>query len=391
MTHPHVRLFPHPHTHTFTSPGAELKARIGQAKFLTEALQEASCPEDEQLLIEASLRNQPMYFAQPCGIVYQNEHFVVVDKPFDIQISHGRKQQARFPAEVTLVERIVATEQYAASASGFAGDANPRRCHNLDYATSGMLALAKTPAALRALSSCFNPTEDHIGTVQKEYVAVVLGHPEWDAITVDGDIDADPGTGFKMRVVNGMRTHTPRPPTAATKPVAGASGANGGPAWAGVEAQPGKGMIDPSIAARWGPSRMPPAPHWDRDGRSAKPRHSVTDITVLRRGANTLLGPLHGRPVTLVKLVPHTGRRHQLRVHLAHLGFPIMGDVAYAGDISTHRLCLHALAITFKASDPAKDCSGGGRGGDPAPLPFKGTLTVASKSNPFDSFVSMHT
>ena len=52
-----------------------------------------------------------------------------------------------------------------------------------------------------------------------------------------------------------------------------------------------------------------------------------------------------------VRLRPTTGRRHQLRVTLADLGHPILGDVCYAGDLSTYRLMLHAEALTLRARD----------------------------------------
>ncbi|MFC7205563.1 RluA family pseudouridine synthase [Comamonas endophytica] len=48
---------------------------------------------------------------------------------------------------------------------------------------------------------------------------------------------------------------------------------------------------------------------------------------------------------TRVELEPVTGRTHQLRVHLAHLGHPILGDALYAGEpivARAPRLLLHA-------------------------------------------------
>lgn len=49
---------------------------------------------------------------------------------------------------------------------------------------------------------------------------------------------------------------------------------------------------------------------------------------------------------TLLELEPVTGRTNQLRIHLAHIGHPILGDKKYGGR-SFSRLCLHAFKLAF--------------------------------------------
>jgi 23S rRNA pseudouridine1911/1915/1917 synthase len=74
--------------------------------------------------------------------------------------------------------------------------------------------------------------------------------------------------------------------------------------------------------------------HWDvmADG-----KESETRFWVRRRDADK----------TLLELEPVTGRTNQLRIHCAHIGHPIVGDVGRGG--SEHdRLCLHAWKIAFR-------------------------------------------
>ncbi|MEL7039990.1 MAG: RluA family pseudouridine synthase [Pseudomonadota bacterium] len=94
--------------------------------------------------------------------------------------------------------------------------------------------------------------------------------------------------------------------------------------------QPKSGTIDAPIARY---SKQRPLRHLDPNGQSA--------ITRWQRIAND------GNSARLA-LFPQTGRSHQLRLHLASLGHPILGDVFY-GDPSSHeRLCLHAKSLRFE-------------------------------------------
>ena len=57
------------------------------------------------------------------------------------------------------------------------------------------------------------------------------------------------------------------------------------------------------------------------DGAAAR-----TDVRVLARVVRD------GRPFSEVEVTPRTGRKHQIRIHLAHIGHPIVGDKIYGGD-----------------------------------------------------------
>lgn len=59
---------------------------------------------------------------------------------------------------------------------------------------------------------------------------------------------------------------------------------------------------------------------------------------------------INGQAVTRVKLIPITGRSHQLRVHMQYLGHAIVGDELYASEAACKlmpRLCLHAEQLSF--------------------------------------------
>jgi tRNA pseudouridine32 synthase/23S rRNA pseudouridine746 synthase len=72
---------------------------------------------------------------------------------------------------------------------------------------------------------------------------------------------------------------------------------------------------------------------------------SLTVFEVLERGADA-----DGFAWTRVRLLPRTGRSHQLRVHMLAIGHPILGDELYADGAARAaraRLCLHAARLVF--------------------------------------------
>jgi len=67
------------------------------------------------------------------------------------------------------------------------------------------------------------------------------------------------------------------------------------------------------------------------------------------RASRTCVQPLLWEgELVLVQAQPHTGRAHQIRVHLADLGFPILGDTLYGvGEPNIKRMLLHARALSL--------------------------------------------
>lgn len=108
--------------------------------------------------------------------------------------------------------------------------------------------------------------------------------------------------------------------------------------------RPEEAIIDMPI------ERNPKAPATFRVGPNGKP--SKTHYKVLKTG----------KKYSLVELKPETGRTHQLRVHLAKIGHPIVGDPLYGSGQHGDRLYLHALSLEITIP-------GGERKTFTAPLP----------------------
>ncbi len=82
--------------------------------------------------------------------------------------------------------------------------------------------------------------------------------------------------------------------------------------------------------------RHPNAPSTFRADSKGKP--AITDYKVVATDGTR----------SLVELSPHTGRTHQLRVHMAHIGTPIMGDRVYGKEKDRMYLHAYSLELTTK-------------------------------------------
>lgn len=106
--------------------------------------------------------------------------------------------------------------------------------------------------------------------------------------------------------------------------------------WGHIEQQ--EGEIDLPLICDW-PNR-PLQKICFETGKPSLTRYQVVDLEQHANGAKT----------TIVRLLPITGRSHQLRVHMQALGHPIVGDEFYATDEAfafSERLELHATELSF--------------------------------------------
>jgi 23S rRNA pseudouridine1911/1915/1917 synthase len=191
----------------------------------------------------------------PLNVIYEDDAIVVIDKPKGLVV-----HPAAGHASGTLVNALIA--HCGASLSGIGGVKRPGIVHRLDKDTTGLMVVAKTDKAHRALSRQF--AEKSEGSIERGYLALVWGAPERPKGTIEAPL--------------GRHSH-----------------------------------------AR------------DKQAVRASGRRAVTHWQVLER----FLG-LDGRPVaSLVFCTLDTGRTHQIRVHLAHTGHPILGDATYGSGFKT--------------------------------------------------------
>lgn len=72
-------------------------------------------------------------------------------------------------------------------------------------------------------------------------------------------------------------------------------------------------------------------------------REALTDYVVKERA----------KTCSLLEIHPQTGRTNQIRIHLAHIGHPIMGDKLYGGPTAP-RMLLHSLSVGFRHPSTGK-------------------------------------
>ena len=159
----------------------------------------------------------------------------------------------------------------------------PHLVNRLDRETSGVILIAKNSETAGELGKILESR-----AIQKEYLAIVHGHVAVEQGTIDAPLGRDEGSivavkdcvrpdGASSRTEFWVERRFNRPP----------------------------------------PHSRPRFPDSEDEGRE-------------RGGADPSL--ILNLPFSLLRIVPHTGRKHQIRIHLAHIGHPIVGDKLYGGN-----------------------------------------------------------
>jgi 23S rRNA pseudouridine1911/1915/1917 synthase len=132
---------------------------------------------------------EPVAQAMPLEIGFEDEHLIVIDKPAGLVV-----HPAPGNPDGTLVNALIS--HCGASLSGIGGVRRPGIVHRLDKDTSGLMVVAKTEAAHRALSLDFAQRR-----IDRAYWAFVWGVPAPRGGEIVGNIGRSPANRKKMAVV----------------------------------------------------------------------------------------------------------------------------------------------------------------------------------------------
>ena len=157
-------------------------------------------------------------------------------------------------------------------------EAKPHLVNRLDRETSGVTVVAKTAATAGELGRIWENR-----AVTKEYLAIVHGHMRTERGLIDAPLGKDEGS--RVAIKDCVRPD-------------------------GASAQT-EFIVERRF---WRPSGAPSP-------------GSARAAAAMETAAAGL-----GAPFTLLRVLPKSGRKHQIRIHLAHLGHPIVGDKIYGGD-----------------------------------------------------------
>ena len=258
-------------------------------------------------------------------VLHRDGLMLVIDKPAGLPVHRGPKGGPNLEASFDALR--------------FGLPRPPVLAHRLDRDTSGCLVLGRHRKATATLGLLFKHSK-----IAKTYWAVVEGGPDEDHGTIDlpiGKRNAERGWWQKIDHEEGLPSLTKWTVLGRSPPIArAAKTAEGSPPPCGQGS--GVGVDSGSLGSGYPPPQPSPA---RGEGARGAPG-DASDQTQPRNAAAS-----SGR-LTWLALEPITGRTHQLRVHCAAMGWPIVGDNIYGngprfGEPTLH---LHARQISIPLS-----------------------------------------
>jgi 23S rRNA pseudouridine1911/1915/1917 synthase len=204
-----------------------------------------------------------------------------VDKLFEVLYEDAELLVVNKPAG--LVCHPTKTDVYSSLISRvrlyLGAQSRPHLVNRLDRETSGVSVIAKDELTAGRLGKVWESRQ-----VQKHYLAIVYGQLKQQQGSIDAPLGKDEASRVAIK-------DCVRP--------------DGAPA-----------RTDYRLLSQF----VRPQPETSRD-------QKTTSNTPLGNGDVE-----EGQKFSLMQVVPQTGRKHQIRIHLAHVGHPIVGDKLYGGD-----------------------------------------------------------
>jgi 23S rRNA pseudouridine1911/1915/1917 synthase len=225
----------------------------------------------------------------PLSIIHEDDSLLVIDKPPGIVI-HPAKGHWRG----TLVNALAFHFENELSSVG--GPLRPGIVHRLDRDTSGLVLVAKNDIAHARLAAQFEAR-----TIQKTYLAIVHGTPDHDRDWINEPIGFHPTHREKMAIRRLDQS--------------------------AKSAQTFYEVVE-LFSPRWDPERNEPSRLTNpADPHGASLARETSDRSPTRPQSSRT----RSRRFALILCRPKTGRTHQIRVHLSHIGHPILADELYSG------------------------------------------------------------
>jgi len=216
----------------------------------------------------------------PLNVIYEDDDIIVIDKPAGLVVHPAAGNWTG-----TLVNALIA--HCGDSLSGIGGERRPGIVHRLDKDTTGLMVVAKNDRAHAALAAQFADHGRSGAPFERGYLAFAWGAPERPHGRIDRPIDRNPRSRDRMAVRRGGR-----------------------------EAVTLWQVLERYRAAK--PAGRATARHERADSSEA-----VASLLACRL---------------------ETGRTHQIRVHLASLGHPLLGDPVYGAGFRTKAALLPQAA-----------------------------------------------